>query len=532
MAQDPKAKMIIERYKTLKAKRVTWEDHWQDIADYFLPRKANITMKHTKGDKRHDQVYDGTATHALELLSASLNGMLTNTISPWFILKFRNDATNEDDTAREWLESCGKIMQQAFSRSNFQQEIFELYHELLAFGTSAMFITDDVKDDLRFKTIHISEIFITENEKGLVDSLTRRFNIQNKNIPSMYPDAELPRAIITDIEKAPHEDAVILHSVYPNEVKMGYDNNKNMDWVSCHVHEKTGTLLKESGFKEFPYVVPRYLKTSSNEIYGRSPAMNALPDTKMLNTMSKVSIKAAQKQIDPPLMVPDDGFILPIRTVPGGLNFYRAGTRERIEPLQIGSNNPVGLQMEEQRRKAIRENFFVDQLMTVQGQNMTATEVMQRTEEKMRLLGPVLGRLQSELLQPLITRSFNLLFKNGKFPQPPEMLGDQDIEIEYVSPLAKAQKTQELSSIMRGIEIFGSMQNIAPVFDYIDIDGLVSHVTDVLGLPAKIMRSKGEVQQIQQQKQAAEMEQMQLQQAQQVAEAAGKVAPALKVANE
>ena len=112
-------------------------------------------------------------------------------------------------------------------------------------------------------------------------------------------------------------------------------NSKNMDWVSCHVHEKTGTLLNESGFKEFPYVVPRYLKTSSNEIYGRSPAMNALPDTKMLNTMSKVSIKAAQKQIDPPLMVPDDGFILPIRTVPGGLNFYRSGTRERIEPLQI-----------------------------------------------------------------------------------------------------------------------------------------------------------------------------------------------------
>ena len=346
----------------------------------------------------------------------------------------------------------------------------------------------------------------------------------------MYPDADLPRAILGDIDKAPHDDCVILHSVYPNEVKMGYDNSKNMDWVSCHVHEKTGTLLKESGFKEFPYVVPRYLKTSSNEIYGRSPAMNALPDTKMLNTMSKVSIKAAQKQIDPPLMVPDDGFILPIRTVPGGLNFYRSGTRERIEPLNIGANNPVGLQMEDQRRKAIRENFFVDQLMSIQGQNMTATEVMQRTEEKMRLLGPVLGRLQSELLQPLITRSFNLLMKNNKFPQMPEMLGDQDVEIEYVSPLAKAQKTQELSSIMRGIEIFGSMQNIAPVFDYIDIDGLVSHVKDVLGLPAKIMRSKGEVQKIQQQKQAAEMEQMQLQQAQQVAESAGKVAPALKVA--
>ena len=231
-------------------------------------------------------------------------------------------------------------------------------------------------------------------------------------------------------------------------------------------------------------------------------------------------------------MVPDDGFILPIRTVPGGLNFYRSGTRERIEPLTIGSNNPLGLQMEEQRRKAIRENFFVDQLISVQGSNMTATEVMQRTEEKMRLLGPVLGRLQSELLQPLITRSFNLLLKNGKLPPIPEELGDEEIEIEYVSPLAKAQKTQELSSVMRGMEIFGTLQNIAPVFDYLDIDGLVKHVQDVLGLPAKIMRSSAEVKQIQQDKQQQQAQQMELQQAQQVAESAGAAAPALKALSE
>jgi hypothetical protein len=528
MAIEKKAKMIIDKFETLKTQRATWEDHWQDIANYFLPRKSNITVKRTKGDKRHDQIYDGTATHALELLASSLNGMLTNTISPWFLLKFRTEAMNQEDEAREWLESCAKIMQQVYQRSNFQQEIFELYHELLAFGTSAMFIKDDVKDDLRFKTIHISEIFITEDEKGYVDSLLRKFHLKNKNIPAMYPKAELPNALKSKVANAPFEESVILHSVHKSNTPMGYKNKDNMDYISCHIHQETGTILKEGGFMEFPYVVPRYLKSSSNEIFGRSPAMNALPDVKMLNTMSKTTIRAAQKQIDPPLMVPDDGFILPVRTVPGGLNYYRAGTRERIEPLTIGANNPLGLQMEEQRRKAIRENFFVDQLMTVQGQNMTATEVMQRTEEKMRLLGPVLGRLQSELLQPLITRSFNLLLDNKKFPQRPELLGEEMIEIEYVSPLAKAQKTQELSSIMRGIEIFGSLQNVAPVFDYLDIDGLVGHVTDVLGLPAKVMRSKAEVQQIQQQKQQQQIEQAQMQQAQQVAESAGKIAPALK----
>jgi len=276
MAIEPKAKMVIERYDTLKAQRSSWETHWQEIANYFLPRKSNITIKHTKGDKRHDQIYDGTATHALELLASSLNGMLTNTISPWFILKYRDEATNADDQAAEWLESCAKIMQQVFQRSNFQQEIFELYHELLAFGTSAMFIADDVDDDLRFKTIHISEIFITENEKGFVDSLTRRFHLKNKNIPLMYPEAQLPKALQTIVDKNPYEDTAILHTVFKNDFAMGYDNQQDMNYTSCHVHPETGFLLREGGFREFPYVVPRYLKSSSNEIYGRSPAMNAL----------------------------------------------------------------------------------------------------------------------------------------------------------------------------------------------------------------------------------------------------------------
>ena len=527
MAIDKKAKNIIEKYNTLKAQRQTWEDHWQDIANYFLPRKSNITLKRTKGDKRHDQIYDGTATHALELLSASLNGMLTNTISPWFVLKFRNEATNQDDTAVEWLESCAKIMQQVFARSNFQQEIFELYHDLIAFGTAGMFIQNDEDDDLRFKTIHISELFIAENQKGIVDTVLRKFFLKARSLPTMFPKAEFPHAIKDLINNKPQDDVTIIHAVMPNEMGGIYENSVNKPFSSCYVHEDTGFLFSESGFNDFPYVVPRYLK-ASNEIYGRSPAMNALPDVKMLNTMSKVSIKAAQKQIDPPLMVPDDGFVLPVRTVPGGLNFYRAGTRERIEPLNIGSNQPLGLQMEEQRRKAIRENFFVDQLLSVQGSNMTATEVMQKSEEKMRILGPVLGRLQSELLQPLITRCFNILLKQNKFREVPEFLQDQMIEIEYVSPIAKAQKAGDLSSIMRGIEVFGAIQQVSPVFDYLDVDGLVNHLKDVIGLPAKILRSRAEVEQIREEKQQQAQQMQQMQEQMQMAEAAGKAAPAIK----
>jgi len=525
MQISPKAKQILDRYSSLRTERQNWESHWQEVADYMLPRKADITKSRSKGDKRSELIYDGTATHALELLAASLHGMLTNTVSPWFYLKYKNDELNGEDEAIEWLEDCTRVLNQAFNRSNFQQEIFELYHDLIAFGTAAIFIAEDDENDLRFKNIHISEIFITEDEKGFVDSLTRKFKIQAKNILSAFPKAELPPELAKKIQKAPHENVNIIHSVYPS------DEYSNKKYMSCYIHEDSGAILSEKKFNEFPYAVPRYLK-SSNEIYGRSPAMNALPDVKMLNLMSKTSIKAAQKQIDPPLMVPDDGFLMPIRTVPGGLNYYRAGTRDKIEAMNIGANNPVGIQMEEQRRDAIRQNFFVDQLLSTQGATMTATEVIQRNEEKMRILGPVLGRLQSELLQPLITRCFNILLRLNKFKEMPDFLGNQNIEIEYVSPLAKAQKTGELQALMRGMEIFGSLQNVAPVFDYLDTDNLVNYIKDVLGIPAKVLKSKGQVQQIRAEREQQQQQQMEMQQNMQQAEMANKAAPLAKVLSE
>ena len=143
MQVTPKAKMILERYASLRTERQNWESHWQDVADYMLPRKADITKNRSKGDKRHELIFDGTATHALELLAASLHGMLTNTVSPWFYLKYKNDELNQEDEATEWLEDCTRVLNQAFNRSNFQQEIFELYHDLIAFGTAALFISED-----------------------------------------------------------------------------------------------------------------------------------------------------------------------------------------------------------------------------------------------------------------------------------------------------------------------------------------------------------------------------------------------------
>ncbi len=527
MAKTDLTKSLISRFEKLEGQRQNWETHWQEVADYMQPRKADVTKQRARGDKRMEQVFDSSPIQAVELLAASLHGMLTNPSTPWFTLRFKDEEIDNEDEAKLWLESSTDAMYTAFNRSNFQQEIFELYHDLITFGTAAMFIEEDNDDIIKFSTRHINEVFIAENDKGRIDTIYRKFKISARAAIQKFGEA-VSADVQTKAKKDPYEEIEILHAVYP---RADFNPNKkdkaNMPFESVYIEFKNGNELSVSGFREFPFVVPRYLK-ASNEIYGRSPAMTALPDVKMLNEMSKTTIKAAQKQVDPPLLVPDDGFLLPVRTVPGGLNFYRSGTRDRIEPLNIGANNPLGLNMEEQRRDSIRAVFYVNQLMMQQGPQMTATEVIQRNEEKMRLLGPVLGRLQSELLKPLIDRVFAILLRNNMLPPAPEFLSGRDIEIEYVSPLAKAQKSTELQSIIRTVEILGSLANVAPVFDYINFDNLVKHLADIVGVPQKILKSQSQVNAERQQAQQQQQEMQQMQQLQQVAKAGGDVAPLAK----
>ena len=496
----------------LVEKRSNWEIHWQEVADYMLPRKADITLERPKGDKRHTVIYDGTAIHSLELLASSLHGMLTSSVNRWFALRFKENTVNENDEAREWLEDVLDKMYIAISRSNFQQEVFETYFDLIAFGTSCLQIEEDKDDIIRFSSRHIKEIYISEDAKGMVNCIYRRFKMSAKATVEKFGIDNLSLKTVNTFKKAPFDDIDLVHVVKPRDIYNPQKQDKqNMPFSSIYFEYDSGHIISQGGFKEFPYVVPRYLK-ASNELYGRSPGMNALPDVKVLNKMVEVGMKAAQKQVDPPLLVPDDSMLMPIRMSPGSINYYRSGTRDRIETLNIGANNPLGLNMEQQRREAISQTFHVDQLLITENRNMTATEVVQRNEEKMRILGPVLGRLQSELLQPMIIRIFNIMLRNKLLPDAPEILLNQEIDVEYVSPMAQAQRGQELSSIVRGLELFGQIGQVAPVNDYIDPQGLVKHLIKILGLPARMIRSDSEVAELAQQKAEAQQQQMQMQQ--------------------
>jgi len=531
MPADKTALMVLRRLDRLKKQRKTWESHWQEIADYMRPRKADITKKsQTPGNKRSELIFDGTAINAAELLSASLHGMLTNMSTPWFSLRFTDPAINEEDEAKEWLESTEDVLYAAFHRSNFQEQIHELYDDLILFGTGVMLIEPDKTETFRFSTRHIAECYLAEDENGRVDTVYRQFRMFARAAVSQFGADKVGDTILKTEERDPYEQVTILHVVMPRDDRDVRKMNKtNKPFASFYIEPEEKLVLSESGYNELPYCIPRWLKSSYELGYGRSPSMNALADTKVLSKMSEITLRAAQKQTDPPLMVPDDGFMLPIRTVPGGLNFYRSGTRDRLEPLNIGANNPLGLQMEEQRRQAIRAAFYVDQLIMAQGPQMTATEVLQRTEEKMRLLGPVLGRLQAELLQPLIGRCWNIMLRGKQLPAAPPMLDAADVGIEYVSPLAKAQKQTEVQAMVRMLELLQPLMGLDPgIVDHIDSDGLAKHVIKVLGIPASVTRGTLEVGAIRAQRQQQQQEQAEMQQAMQLAEAAGNAAPAVK----
>jgi hypothetical protein len=244
-----------------------------------------------------------------------------------------------------------------------------------------------------------------------------------------------------------------------------------------------------------PYMVPRWSK-DAGEVYGRAPGWNALADQKMLNEMSKTVLKAAQKAVDPPLLVADDGVVMPLRTQPGGVNVVRAGAlaHDPLRPLRNDARIDIGLEMMEQRRTAIRSAFHYGVLQLFQDPRMSATQVLQLVTEMQRLMGPMLGRQQAELLEPMIERTFGILHRAGAFPAPPPVLAGQAIRVDYVSPIARAQQAGEAQAVLRTLEAAQAFAAIDPqVVDNLDGDAGLRAVAEATGAPARMLRSEADV---------------------------------------
>jgi len=516
---------IRKRLDKLEADRGTWESHWQEILDYVMPRKAEITFLRSRGEKRTEVLFDSTAITANNLLAASLQGTLTSPSLPWFSLKLRDDDANKVRDVQIWLEDTARRMYAVFNESNFNTEVHEMYLDLCSVGTSAIFVEEAnegfLQGGLHFNTLHIAEYFIQENSTGRVDTLYRKYKMTARQAVQEFGEDNVGTKIKEAVKAKPDTQFNFIHAVEPTpdyERSVGMKSKTKLPFHSCHVCFEDKMVVRVGGYNEFPYLVPRWSK-ATGEIFGRSPIYNALPDIKTLNKAVEIGLKAWAKAIDPPLLVTDDGVIGRVRMTPGGITVVRSDTA--IKPLQIGSNWQITDLKENQLRTAIRQAYYSDQLQLQEGPQMTATEVQVRYELMQRLLGPTLGRFQTEFLNPLIERVFGIMMRaDALTPRPSEMEG-MNMDIEYVGPLARSQRMEEAIAVERLYQLAMQVVQVDPtIMDVIDHEQAIRMRATLLGVPKTVLRGEDEVAEIREQRAAAQQQAQEQAMAQQQADTA------------
>ncbi len=508
---------LIKRFNKLESDKAPWLNHWQEILDYVMPRKADVSATYAKGSKRTEKLYDSTAVHANTLLAASLQGTLTSASLPWFHLRVRDESVAASREVQVWLEDCRNRMYKAFNSSNFNTEVHEFYLDICSIGTACLEV-EEADGAISFRSLAVSEYMISENHKGEIDTLYRKFPYTARQAHQKWGDA-VGVKVMEALKKDPDKSFEFIHCVTPSYEK----NQTKLPWASVYICLADKNIVGEGGYNEMPYLVTRWAK-ASGEKYGRSPAFNALPDIKTLNKAVELGLKAWAKAIDPPLLVEDDGVIGRVVTKPSGITVVRRDGA--IKPLNTGARFDVSDMKEEALRGAIKQAFFSDQLELQSGPQMTATEVQVRYELMQRLLGPTLGRFQTEFLNPLIERCFAIMDRNDLFSPAPEDLEGTALDIEFVGPLARSQRMEEATAVERLYEMAANLAGFAPeIMDNIDHDAAIRSRAELLGVPKNIMRDPEEINAKREEAAKQQQQQQQMQAVQGGADVVSKLAP-------
>lgn len=512
---------ICKRQEQMQSERSNWETTWQDCMEHIVPRKNDVISTSTPGEKKGHELFDTTAIMSNQLLAGALHSMLTNQATKFFDLVMGDPELDDDDEVREWLQEVADRKHTVINNSNFQTEVHEVYIDLGAIGTAAMFIGEHEDRILHFAARAMKEIYVRENNLGLIDTVHRIFSWTPRQIIQEFGEEEVPEIIRKKFKEGSEDKCQIIHVVEPS-------TDKESPWAFKSVYvlkEEKLKLCKDKGFKEFPFVISRWTKTSG-ETYGRGPGMDMLPDIKMVNKMMETTLKGAQKTVDPPLMVQDDGVVGRVRLTPSGLTVVRDMERVPIRPLITDGRIDFGYQAVEDVRKRIRSGFYVDQLQLNEGPQMTATEVNQRTEEKLRLMGPVLGRQHFEFLRPMIERVFGIMSRRGLVPEAPAKIRGKKFDVRYSSLVARAQRMSDGANIIRAVNASAPIIDALPsALDNLDGDAAVKYIMEIYGVPQKVMRDQREIKRIRESRAEAEQQAAREQQEAHQADVVAKVGP-------
>jgi len=523
------AKELIKLYEELdnSTERQNFKLLWQEINDFILPRKTNIVVSNVKGARKTDRLQEGTAPHSAGLLAATLQGSLTSNSVQWFNIRIADNAINEDEEIKAWLDDSTRRMYNAINDSNFRVEIHEMFIDIVTVGTGCLLterVLTESENILNFRSYFIgSDFLICEDAQGYVDTVLRKVWFFPRQANQLFGD-KAGKKVLAALEKKDNTEFPYLHVTMPiKEFGVGFGNNE-WKYTDIYVSMEDMVISKKSGYFEFPYIVPRWNK-ASGEVYGRSPSFTALPDVRTLNVATSYMMQAWAKDIKPSRLVPEN-LGVDIDDTPGTNIPVPLHMIEAIKNGALTSNArwEVSVQEREQLRTAIKECYFTDQIQMQKQAQMTATESSIIFELMQRLLGPVFGRLEAQMA-PMVERIFGIMLRAGEFLPIPESLDRNKLNIEYVGPLARSQRLSELNAVKQWLEQIVQIASIKPdVMDVPDFDEIVRDSSRMLNVNERYVRTKDDIVNIRASRETQRQEQQTTEEAGVAADAFAKIA--------
>lgn len=538
---------IVSRVKELINKREPYMNRWREIRKYQLPYVGQFDGEDTEGNaanRKDTKIYNGASWESNQIFAAGIMSGLTPPNRKWFRMVFDSDELADSTELGALLDDRMNIINGVLERSNFYTAVHACYLEL-AFGQAPLGIFPDARNGVHFVSYPIGSYAMETGPDGTIEFFCRKYKMSARQLVDKFGKENVPQNILNDLESgAPGMKAnhTVVWYVEPNKAA---DSNKiggeYLPYISVYYVENSeeNDFLYVGGFYEFPVPVARYL-INGNESYGKGPGWFAEGDSKALQLMEKDRLVAIELGVKPPVQASPAMASKGINMIPGGKTYYPG--ESKVEPLfNVGVNmqhleSAIAQQVDRIKRE-YNANLFM-MLDELADKQMTAREVLERNQEKMAILGPVVQRMQFEFLGRIIERVYNILDRAHFFPEPDdpelmEMLAQQEIKIEYISPLAQAQKMSGLVNIEQAIAFAGQLAQFDPtILKKVDWSETLNQYFALVGAPAAIKRSDDDYNELVQQEQEQQAQMMQEQQAMNMVQAAAPAAQAAKNATD
>ncbi|WP_373112304.1 portal protein [Sutterella wadsworthensis] len=487
---------VFERFSQLKEERATWEPLWRDIRDFILPQAGVFEgEKSYEGWRRHRKIVDPTPIQYADMLSSGLYSGVSSPARPWLKLTTKDPKLDEEPDVRQWLDDVQKQMLLLFAKSEVYSALHKSYIELPVFGTACTICRRHPTDTIALQNLTIGEYWLADDAYGRIDTMYRRLSMTAKQIVDQWGIDAVSINVRSLYQTDPFHRVNVIHGIEP---RFDRDEQRrdglNKPWRSVYFEEGADKkVLSEAGFDEFPALCPRWM-TYANSVYGHGPGSLALSFSKSLQRLGTREATLVDKSTNPAMVYPMtytgqlDQLLQPGGLIPVGPNDAQlVRPAWDLRGLSVDSLEALIARRQQQLQSIFYVNIF-QMIAASAGDQRTATEVAALQQEKSMMLGPVLERLHSEMLDPLVATAFGFMIEDDLLPPPPEMLQGQQLSVEYISVLAEAQRTADAQGITKTIQEIGLIAQMKPdVLDKLDADIAVDKISSMNGVPPSMI---------------------------------------------